>query len=31
MQRLVFSTDAIPETERFSYWRAAVGDGLLGN
>ncbi len=31
MQRLVFSTDAVPERERFSYWRAAIGDGLLGN
>jgi AraC-like DNA-binding protein len=31
MQRLVFSTDDIPETERFSYWRAAAGDGLLGS
>ncbi len=31
MQRLVFSTDDVPETERFSYWRAAVGDGLLGS
>ena len=31
MQRWVFSTDDIPETERFSYWRAAAGDGLLGS
>jgi AraC-like DNA-binding protein len=30
MQRLVFSTDDVPEAERFSYWREAVGVGLLG-
>ena len=29
MQRLVFSTDDIAETERFSYWRAAAGNGPL--
>ncbi len=31
MQRLVLSTDHVPEAERFAYWRAAVSDGLLGN
>jgi AraC-like DNA-binding protein len=30
MQRLVLSTDDVPEGERFSYWRAAVRDGLIG-
>jgi AraC-like DNA-binding protein len=29
MQRLVISTDDVPEAERFSYWREAV-DSLLG-
>jgi hypothetical protein len=30
MQRLVLSTDDIPEAERFSYWREAVGERLFG-
>jgi hypothetical protein len=30
MKRLVLSTEGVPETERFSYWRTAVGDGLIG-
>ena len=30
MQRMVLSTDHVPEAERFSYWREAVGEGLLG-
>ena len=30
MKRLVLSTDGVPEAERFSYWRAAVRDGLIG-
>ena len=30
MQRMAFSTDDVPEAERFSYWREAVGEGLLG-
>jgi hypothetical protein len=30
MKRLVLSTDGVPEVEHFSYWRAAVSDGLIG-
>jgi AraC-like DNA-binding protein len=30
MQQLVLSTDDVPEAERFSHWRAAVSDGLIG-
>jgi AraC-like DNA-binding protein len=30
MQRLVLSTDEVPEAERFSYWREAVGERLFG-
>ncbi len=30
MQRLIMSTDDIPEAERFAYWREAVSDGLIG-
>jgi methylphosphotriester-DNA--protein-cysteine methyltransferase len=30
MQRMVLSTDDIPEAERFSYWRAAVNERLMG-
>jgi hypothetical protein len=26
----VLSTEGVPEAERFSYWRAADGDGLIG-
>src|SRR5262249_50050428 len=29
MNRLVLSTDDVPEAERFCYWRALVGDGLI--
>jgi AraC-like DNA-binding protein len=31
MQRLVFSTDDVPESERFSFWRGAVLEGLIGS
>jgi hypothetical protein len=30
MKRLVLSTEGVPETERFTYWRAAVSGGLIG-
>jgi AraC-like DNA-binding protein len=30
MQRLVVSTDHIPEAERFSYWREEMGERLFG-
>jgi AraC-like DNA-binding protein len=30
MQRLVLSTDDVPERDRFSYWREAVCEGLIG-
>jgi AraC-like DNA-binding protein len=30
MQRLIFSTDDVPEAERFSYWREAVMQGMCG-
>jgi hypothetical protein len=30
MQRLVLSTDDLPEAKRFSYWREDVGEQLLG-
>jgi AraC-like DNA-binding protein len=30
MQRLVFSTDDVPEAERFAYWREAVMQGICG-
>jgi AraC-like DNA-binding protein len=30
MKRLVFSTDDVPEAERFSYWREAVMQGICG-
>jgi AraC-like DNA-binding protein len=30
MQRLVLSTDEVPEAQRFSYWREAVGEQLWG-
>ena len=30
MQRLVLSTDDVPEAERFAYWREAIGEQLIG-
>jgi AraC-like DNA-binding protein len=30
MQRLVLSTEDVPEAQRFAHWRAAVSDGLIG-
>jgi AraC-like DNA-binding protein len=30
MQRLVLSTDDVPETERFAYWRETVGEAVFG-
>jgi AraC-like DNA-binding protein len=30
MQRIVLSTDDVPEAQRFSYWREAIGEGLVG-
>jgi AraC-like DNA-binding protein len=30
MQRLAFSTDDVPEAERFAYWRDAIGEGFIG-
>jgi AraC-like DNA-binding protein len=30
MQRLVLSTDDVPEGDRFSYWREAVCEGVIG-
>jgi AraC family transcriptional activator of tynA and feaB len=30
MHRTVFSTDDVPEAERFAYWREAVGERLFG-
>ena len=30
MQHMVLSTGDVPEADRFSYWREAVGEGLLG-
>jgi AraC-like DNA-binding protein len=30
MQRLVLSTDDVPEAERFAYWREAVIEGVFG-
>jgi hypothetical protein len=30
MRQLIFSTDDVPEAERFSYWREAVMQGICG-
>ena len=30
MQRVAFSTDDVPEADRFAYWREAVCEGLIG-
>jgi AraC-like DNA-binding protein len=30
MRRVVLSTDNVPESQRFSFWREAVGEGLFG-
>jgi hypothetical protein len=30
MQRLAFSTDDVPEADRFGYWREAVSEGFIG-
>jgi AraC-like DNA-binding protein len=30
MRRVVISTDNVPESDRFSYWREAVFNGLIG-
>jgi AraC-like DNA-binding protein len=30
MQRLVLTTDDVPEADRFSYWREAVVEGMIG-
>jgi hypothetical protein len=30
VRRLAFSTDDVPEAERFAYWREAVSEGLIG-
>ena len=30
MQRRVLSTDTVPEAERFSYWREAICEGVIG-
>ena len=30
MHRMVISTDNVPESDRFSYWREAVFNGLIG-
>ena len=30
MQRLVLSTDDVPEAERFAYWREAIFEQVIG-
>jgi hypothetical protein len=30
MHRLVLTTDDVPEADRFSYWREAVNEGMIG-
>jgi AraC-like DNA-binding protein len=30
MHRVVISTDNVPKADRFSYWRDAISDGLIG-
>jgi AraC-like DNA-binding protein len=30
MRRMILSTDDVPEADRFSYWRAAASEGLVG-
>jgi hypothetical protein len=30
MQRLAFSTEDVPEEDRFAYWREAVSEGFIG-